>query len=208
MPEDGRIVTESDLAGYAPANHGHAELPTPGQKNALAGTQGTPGVNNPYVTDQGLAAALGALPPSGGGWATAKLGVDRAQSTVNLADVTGLELALAANKDYEFEFLLGFLTAAATTGLVLALNGPAMSFLWAKLEVPVSNSASVVRFANGYAQEAIGTASTVNSQYLATARGVLHTTAAGVLVPRYRSEVAASLVTVKAGSFGRVREVV
>lgn len=43
-------LTPADI-GAAPANHTHSELPTSGQKAALAGTHGTPSNTNRYVTN-------------------------------------------------------------------------------------------------------------------------------------------------------------
>lgn len=140
------------------------------------------------------------------GWNRTKITADVSSSLVALGDVTGLSFSVLAGTDYEFEFLIPFMTAALTTGLALALNGPASPTLLAvKIEVPISASASVVRHTNLYNTEALGTAvDVVNVPRLATIVGVLRTGAtAGNVIARFRSEVAASAVTVKAGALVR-----
>lgn len=170
-----------------------------GQAGAT-GAQGLQGL-------QGLPGSTGAQGPQGiPGWQRFKLAADVSNSTVTLADVTGLGFAMAASTDYDFEFFLPFQSAALTTGLALALNGPGTPTLLAyRVEVPISASASVLRFGSTYNAEALGTAvDTINVPRLALIQGVVRNgVTAGTLIARFRSEVAASAVVVKAGALVR-----
>ena len=70
------------------------------------------------------------------------------------------------------------------------------------IRVPISASAEVARHAGAYNAEALGTGvDAANAVRLATIVGVLRNGAtAGTVIARFRSEVALSAVTVKAGS--------
>lgn len=132
-----------------------------------------------------------------------KLAADRTNSTVNLADVTGLEFPVAANTDYEFEFLIPFTTAAITTGIALALAGPAgFSLLAYEIRIPLSATTEQFAYRSAYASELLTTGiDAANAPRLAVIRGVLKNGAnVGSVIARFRSEVAASAVVVKAGA--------
>ncbi|HVE27285.1 MAG TPA: hypothetical protein VNC22_17890, partial [Sporichthya sp.] len=167
------------------------------------GPKGDPGTTGP----QGPAGPTGPTGPQGiPGWNRVKLTADVTNTTTSLADVTGLSFPIAASTDYEFEFLIAFQTAAITTGLALALNGPGTpTLLAARIEVPVSASTEIDRHTNTYNTEALGTAvDAANTPRLARITGVLRNgVTAGTLTARFRSEVAGSAVVVKAGSIVR-----
>lgn len=162
-----------------------------------AGAQGLQGIQGPQGNpgSQGVAGTPG--------WLRTKITADVSNSTVTLADVTGLSFAMLASTDYEFEFLLPFTSPALTTGIAVALNGPGTpSLLAVELRVPISASTEVIRYTNLYATEALGTAvDVINVPRLARMRGIVRNgTTAGSLTARFRSEVAASAVVVKAGA--------
>lgn len=173
------------------------------------------GVKVPRMADlpvvlQGPTGPAGATGPTGPqgipGWNRVKLTTDATNSTTTLADVPGLAFTAAANTDYDLEFLVAFTTAAVTTGIALALNGPGTPVLLAiRIEVPVSAGTEVDRHANTYNTEALGTAvDAANVPRLARIFGVLRNgSTAGLVTARFRSEVAASAVVVKAGSIAR-----
>lgn len=60
-PNMGGAVDWGAITGkpstFPPDSHTHPELPTTGQKNALAGANGTPGSTNEYLTRQSIGAA-------------------------------------------------------------------------------------------------------------------------------------------------------
>jgi hypothetical protein len=155
----------------------------------------------------GPTGATGATGPQGiPGWNRVKLTADVTNTTVTLADVTGLAFTAAVSTDYDFEFLIAFQTAAITTGLALALNGPGTPALLAcRIEVPISAATEIDRHTNTYNTEALGTGVDVASvPRLARIVGVLRNgSTAGPVTARFRSEVAGSAVIVKAGSIAR-----
>lgn len=131
-----------------------------------------------------------------------KLNADVPNSTNVLANCTGLSFQLAANASYGFQFDGSFTAAAATTGLQLAINGPAASFISACLFVWESAIAHRVLATTAYEAPVLGTASAGATALPFRIWGNLTTTAAGLLVVRFRSEINASAVTIKRGSTG------
>lgn len=131
-----------------------------------------------------------------------KLNADVPNSTNVLANCAGLSFQLAANASYGFQFDGSFTAAAATTGLQLALNGPAASFISACLFVWESAIAHRTLAASAYETPVLGTASAGATALPFRIWGNLTTTAAGLFVVRFRSEVNGSAVTVKRGSTG------
>jgi hypothetical protein len=134
-----------------------------------------------------------------------RLTADVSNSTVTLADITGLSFAVEANKDYFFEAELIFQTAATTTGISLAVNGPA-SPVSCTLTGLVS-MATLARASWSYHYDNAMTTPDVfaaNTNFPASMRGILRNgVTAGTLILRFASEVASSVVTIKAGSFIR-----
>jgi len=129
-------------------------------------------------------------------------------------NATGLDLDLAAYTTYSFDYYILFQTAATTTGLSLAVNGPTSPTL-------ISYTAQVpsALVGNGGGDPGTGlysdwgtalddqiTATGVqaaNTTYVAHVSGVIRTGAtAGTLRPRFRSEVNGSAVTIKTYSWG------
>ena len=133
---------------------------------------------------------------------TVRLAADVTNSTVTLADVAGLFLALAANSTYAVEAKVMFQTAATTTGIRLTQTVPTGATVVAQWNTPTSLTASTL--ANQRAADA-GAASTAidvaNAITLASGSLLVITGATpGNLQIRFASEVAASNAVVKAGS--------
>lgn len=133
---------------------------------------------------------------------TVRLAADVTNSTVTLADVAGLFLALAANSTYAVEAKVMFQTAATTTGIRLTQTVPTGATVVAQWNTPTSLTASTL--ANQRAADA-GAASTAidvaNANTLASGSLLVITGATvGNLQIRFASEVAASNAVVKAGS--------
>lgn len=237
-------------------------LPTLGQKNALSGTQGTPGLLNQYVTQQdprnsdartptahshayaditakpstfapsahthGWAEVTGkpATFPSethshddryyteaetdariaaagGGGANRVRINADVSNTLITLADATGLSIPVLANTDYTFDFTVAFQTAATTTGIQLALNGPASPTLFtAVIRIPSSATAFSTQYVSAYNTGPLTTAiDAANTPRIAEIKGILRNgPTAGNLTVRFRTEIALSTVTIKAGS--------
>lgn len=149
----------------------------------------------------------------GGGsdpWTWQKLATDVANSTVTLAPVTGLSFAAAANTTYLVEVVGAFQSAATTTGIALALDIPSGSVIGQTL---ATISASTIGATEQIADNATsGTTSGVraaNAIVPVTARFVVAVGATGGTVQlQFRSEIAASPVTMKANLTAMGRRVI
>lgn len=137
----------------------------------------------------------------------ALVSADQASSVVTYADVPGLFFPIQPNHAYTFRFFLMFTTAVNTTGLGLQLTGPASpTFLRYAAEIATSATA-LSRFSG----TAFGTSMQAGASAGATAivarvEGyLLNGASAGDLVLQFRSEVAASAVTIRLGSYGEIR---
>lgn len=148
-------------------------------------------------TTQSRAAVAGAV----------RLTVDRSTTSPNFQDVVGLQFQLEANAHYAFQFDGAYTAAAGTTGLQLALNGPAFSFLAAGFEIATSTTAWLAALAAAYDNGVNGTASGGGTALPFHIFGNISTTEAGLLIVRGRTEVNGSQVTIKRGSYGLLTKV-
>jgi hypothetical protein len=139
----------------------------------------------------------------GGGidpWAWQKLTADVANSTTTLAPVTGLSFTAIANMTYLVEIIGAFQSAATTTGIALALDIPSGSVVG---QVLATTSGTATGATEQIADNATTGATTgvraVNTNTPVTARFVVAVGATGGAVQlQFRSEIAASAVTMKA----------
>jgi hypothetical protein len=137
---------------------------------------------------------------------------DNTNNTILLADTSGLGLTLAASTTYSFEYYILFQSAAANTGIQVAINGPASPLVSYTVDIPIaadgagSQGGTFSGWGTALDDVVAGTAvPTANTTYLARIHGVIQTGGAGgTLLPRFRSETALTNVTVKAGSWGAV----
>jgi hypothetical protein len=139
----------------------------------------------------------------GGGsdpWSWSKLAADVANSTVTLAPVTGLSFTASANTTYLVELIGAFQSAATTTGIALALDIPSGSVA-GLLVHPTSTIAlgGTEQIADNATTGATSGVRAVNTNVPVTARFIVAVGATGGTVQlQFRSEVAASAVTMKA----------
>lgn len=131
----------------------------------------------------------------------ATMSADVTNSTLVLADVTGLTFPVEVGT-YNFEFNIVYFTAALTTGVLLSINGPAGSYLRFVTDIKTTASASTFAVQTAYNAGSPTTASQGSGKMPARVYGSATFTAAGTLALRFRSEVDTSLVTIEAGSFG------
>lgn len=165
-----------------------------------AGPKGDTGVKG----DTGAQGIQGPAGPSGNE-SYAKLASDATNTTVTLADA-GLSFAVTSGTDYEFEFKVAFRTAATTTGIALALSGPATALLAYSMRIPTSATAESMAFRNAFAAELLTTAiDAAATPRLAVIAGLVRPSAGGTVALRFRSEVAGSEVRVLAGSMVRFK---
>lgn len=139
---------------------------------------------------------------AGGGdpWTWQKLSADVSNSTVTLAAVTGLSYAATANTTYLIELIGAFQSAASTTGIALAVDIPSGGVIG---QVVSSISASSLGSNEQVADNATTGASSgvraANTNTPVFARFVVAVGATGGIVQlQFRSEIAASAVTMKA----------
>lgn len=138
---------------------------------------------------------------------------DVTNSTTSFADVTGLTCPVASGKHYNFEAHLYHFTAVGTTGANFAVNGPTVTSMRLQILAPntgsltaaamTSNVSDVTARDTAAAAETTGPATT---PVLAILSGWMNPSAAGTFAVRCSSEIAASALTVKAGSWCRIWE--
>jgi hypothetical protein len=131
------------------------------------------------------------------------LGSDVSLTSTSLADVTGLSFSVTSGTTYRFAALLVFTSAATTTGLQLSVNGPASpTMLSYYMNWPSSTgTVAFVQWQVAYDASAISTGVPVaNTPLIATIEGIIKPSASGTFIVRGATEVAASAITIKAGS--------
>jgi hypothetical protein len=130
--------------------------------------------------------------------------VDQSTNTTTVQDVTELWFPVEANRTYNFEFVTISSAAATTTGVAHALNYPTAATVIAGYTIPTSATAT--------SYGVLTTTSPVipaNSAGTTLVRNTIHGTlvtgsTAGTLQLRFASEVNASEVVIRAGSYGRL----
>lgn len=141
---------------------------------------------------------------AGGGsdpWVWQKLAADAANSTTTLAAATGLSFTATANTSYLIEVYGALQSAATTTGAALAVDIPSGSVVG---QASVSSSATAVQVTEQIADNATTGVTTgvraaaTNIPVFAWFRVDIGATG-GTVQLQFRSEVAGSAVTLKAG---------
>ena len=129
---------------------------------------------------------------------------DITKSNVTLADITGLTFSIDASTTYLIEAYIFWLAAATTTGLSLALNGPASptNVIYSAI-IPTAATAIQAGGATAYETKITGTASLTTTLGATFSGQVVNGTTAGTLAMRWSPEVVAS-ATIKRGSWARV----
>lgn len=138
-----------------------------------------------------------------------RLGTSRNNSTNVLADVTGLSFELKPNTHYAFSFTGAYTAAAGTTGLSLAVNGPASPSVLGVVAC-IAESATATRQGVGVAYNTAltGTASGGATRMPFWIDGNITTGASGgTFTLRFASEVNGNQVTILQGSMGELKEV-
>lgn len=132
-------------------------------------------------------------------------------SAATRIDMAGLGLTLAANKLYRFEFFILYSTDTTTTGIAVGFTGPTKSLFSAQVEMggfagggtDSRWAGQIVNYEGGTRSEHISTgAVAINEKYLLRMEGLIRTTASGTLMPRFRSEVEGSTVSIYTDSVG------
>lgn len=175
-----------------------------GAASTVPGPKGDTGDTGPASTvpgpkgDKGDKGDTG--PAGSGGLTWAKLAADVANSTTTLA-TSGLSFTAVANTTYLVEVMGAFTAAATTTGIALALDIPSGSVIGLSLH-PSTATALVgnEQIADNATTGATTGVRAANTNVPILARFIVAVGATGGTVAlNFRSEVASSAVTLKAG---------
>jgi hypothetical protein len=177
------------------------------------GTQGPQGIQGPTGAtgpkgDTGATGATGPAGPAGASPITARRTADLVSSVVALASDPELTFAVLAGVVYRFRFHVVYRSAALTTGIGLALAVPAFSVFTASMATHQAADGVNAEFQGALTASddaaVAGSVVAINTDYLAIIEGILIPSAAGNLTLRYRSEIAGSAVTLRAGSCAEI----
>ena len=134
-------------------------------------------------------------------WSWQKLAADVSNGTVTMASVTGLSFSAIANTTYLVDVVGTFQSAATTTGMALALDIPSGSVSGQTIHpasaTTLTGTEQIADNATTGATTGVRAAAT-NVPVLATFIVAVGATG-GTVQLQFRSEVAASTVTMKAG---------
>jgi hypothetical protein len=128
---------------------------------------------------------------------------DVQNTTTTFANVTGLTFSVGANTNTSFSCELFYTTAASTTALQLAINGPASpTAMRYGVTTPTTATATHSASQNAYDTNTNPANSLGSTALPVKISGTLENGGtAGTLAIRFRSEVSASAVNVLRGSF-------
>ncbi len=178
----------------------------PAGNNGSQGVKGDTG-NTGGQGPQGIQGPAGA--DGAGGLTWSKLGADVSNSTVTLA-TSGLSFTALANTTYYVKALGGFQSAATTTGIALALDIPSGSVVG--MGIHPSSATALVGFEqiadNATTGASTGVRAAATLIPIAAEFIVAIGAAGGAVTLMFRSEIAASAVTLKANLFGLGRSTI
>jgi hypothetical protein len=136
--------------------------------------------------------------------------VSNAEAVANtITSVTGLSFAVEANGIYQFEFNIFYTAAATATGSRWCVSGPTLTVLsmtseYALTGTTTTRNANVVGYDLPATSNATSGATAGNYAYMA---GFVQCSAAGTFTARFASEVSASAIVAKAGSYVTYRKI-
>lgn len=128
--------------------------------------------------------------------------VNNNASANTIADVTGLSFPVTSGKLYYFRFVIFYDAAATTTGSRWAINGPTTTYLAGTSRYGLTATTETLNYFNAYNTPAAANATSVGTTgNIAIIEGYITPSAAGDVIARFASEVSASAITAKAGSY-------
>ena len=204
----GNIHGEAGAPGAASTVPG-----PPGANSTVPGPTGPPGQNGTNGADSTVPGPPGQNGTNGTnglpGPANLVLATHTSDQTVSNTTptiISGLSFSLTALMAYEFEAVVYFTTAVATTGIALSVTGPA-SPTFVRIGADIGESATTMRLlvVTAFGGEMIGQNSAGATAIMAYVKGyVLVGASGGLLDFRFRTEVNGSAVTVLRGSHARL----
>lgn len=128
----------------------------------------------------------------------------QASSVTALADITDLSVDLDKNSNYLVDAFIPFTSAAASTGINMAYQGPSGGDSLIEISVPVVYGGAASELTTAYQQETgnvIGTGTSAGLKHVARVRGIVTTFGtAGTFKLRFASSVASSAITIAVGA--------
>ncbi len=141
----------------------------------------------------------------------AKSTANQTFAVTGLADVTNLSFAVTSGITYKFKFNVIYTSAATTTGIRLGLTIPAVTSASAAVNIPSGADGTAAFFQgiiNSSGDSVMSTASPVaNTVHFATVEGLIVPSASGTVQLRAASEINASNIIIRAGSYVEVIQV-
>ncbi len=136
-----------------------------------------------------------------------KAAFDFTNNTTAASNVSGLTWPVAANTDYVFSCTIIASSAATTTGIQMAVNGPATpTQVTTYINIPITATSTPVPSTQTAFETYQANTAAVTTRVVGKIKGVARIGAtAGTMAIRLKSEVATSTVTVHRGSFCSVR---
>lgn len=126
---------------------------------------------------------------------------NQANSTVTLATIVDLGPFLNAGVTYHLRFVIHYTSAAAGTGARFVFTGPgAPTNLSFKTTQPLTATTQAVTFGAAFAVPAAASATSLTSRNLVVCEAIITPGSSGQHGLQFASEVAASAITVLAGS--------
>ncbi len=138
---------------------------------------------------------------------------DQTFTTAASSNVTGLSFAVVAGVTYKYKFSVLYTSAAVNTGLRIGLTYPAATVASANAKIPVSNTDGAAFIFAGLLSTsgdfvlATGSAAASPTVLVADIEGVIVPSATGTVQLQAGTEIAASNIVIKAGSFVEVTEI-
>lgn len=131
----------------------------------------------------------------------------QANSTTTLATLTDLGPFLNAGATYHLRFVLHYTSAVTTTGARFVLTGPgAPTVLSFMSQQSLTATTLAVNFGSALALPAAASATSLLTGNMAVIETIIKPSASGQHGVQFASEVAASVITVLAGSFVQVQQ--
>jgi hypothetical protein len=134
----------------------------------------------------------------------------QSDTTAGYVNVTALALPMVANGVYQVNCFVTFQSAATTTGLGLGYTSPTGCRVMAEIVVPITSTAAATQLRTIFPNAAVATntgnvlgtgVTAITSNHTARISGIVRNGVnAGNFQVQFRSEVAASAVTLQIGS--------
>ena len=137
------------------------------------------------------------------------LDADVSNSTTTLADVPGIGFTATADKLYWFRFILRYASGGTAVGSFFSITGPA-SPTYLVFSTEESNAATTVASSPlnvTYDAGILAGNSSSTPNCRAVIEGMIVASTTGDVIPRFRSEVAGTAITVNPGSFVEWEEI-